>query len=624
MCGIAGIFAYHDAAAPPNRAELVRIRDHMAARGPDGSGEWYSTDQRVALGHRRLAIIDLSDKGAQPMRSSDGRLVITFNGEIYNYRALRRQLELKGRAFVSDSDTEVLLQLYAEKGEAMVQDLRGMFAFALWDEQRSVLLLARDHFGIKPLYYADDGWTLRFASQVKALRAGGGVSSAPEPAGTVGFHLFGSVPEPFTLYQEIRSVPAGTVMRIDSMGPSRPLPYFSIAATWATGENHSPISTEDARVVAREALRDSVEHHLVADVPVGAFLSAGIDSGAVVGLMAEHQGASALKTMTLSFGEYRGSERDEAPLAAETASSYGTSHTNRVVSEREFLDDLPKILHAMDQPSIDGINTWYISKAASEAGLKVAVSGLGGDELFGGYPSFSEIPRWVRSLWLPGKLPGLASAIEQLQAIFSPLFPSMSPKAAGLVRYGGSYAGAYLLRRGLFLPRELPALMDPEVAREGLRRLDPLGRIGATLRDVTRGGSRARGSWPKRPFGRIATLESSWYMRNQLLRDTDWASMAHSLEVRLPLVDPRLLERLAGPLSAVEMTDRKQLLASAPARPLPRAVALRRKSGFTTPVNEWQQHINGGPSWRNHPLLAAAACPWARRWGWSVLRMSGA
>jgi len=218
MCGINGIFAYHYAANAIDRAELVRTRDHMAARGPDGMGEWIAEDGRVAFGHRRLAIIDLSDAGAQPMVSADGKLIVTFNGEIYNYRELRAGLEASGHVFRSQSDTEVLLHLYAQKGEAMVHDLRGMFAFAVWDAERRRLFLARDPYGIKPLYYADDGWTFRFASQVKALRAGGKIDRDLEPAGQVGFYLFGSVPEPFTTYREIRSLPAGTT---PGRGPDR-------------------------------------------------------------------------------------------------------------------------------------------------------------------------------------------------------------------------------------------------------------------------------------------------------------------------------------------------------------------------------------------------------------------
>ena len=236
MCGIAGIYAYHYAANAVDRAELRRIRDHMAARGPDALGEWYSQDERVGLGHRRLTIIDLSERGTQPMTSADGKLVVTFNGEIYNYRQLRASLEARGRIFRSQTDTEVLLHLYAEKGEAMVDDLRGMFAFGLWDADKKALLLARDPYGIKPLYYADDGWTLRFASQVKALLAGGKVSRDPEPAGWVGFCLFGSVPEPFTTYQEIRALPAGSTLWVDRVGTHETKQYCSIAATYCHAE----------------------------------------------------------------------------------------------------------------------------------------------------------------------------------------------------------------------------------------------------------------------------------------------------------------------------------------------------------------------------------------------------
>ena len=236
MCGIAGIYAYHYAANPSDRTELLRIRDHMSARGPDGVGEWCSQDERVMLGHRRLSIIDLSDRGAQPMVSADGKLVVTFNGEIYNYRELRRALQMQGYVFRTETDTEVLLHLYAHKGEAMVNDLRGMFAFGLWDVQKNALLLARDPLGIKPLYYADDGWTLRFASQVKALLAGGKVSRDPEPAGWAGFCLFGSVPEPFTTYQEIRALPAGATLWVDRAGTRAVKQYYSVAATYRNAE----------------------------------------------------------------------------------------------------------------------------------------------------------------------------------------------------------------------------------------------------------------------------------------------------------------------------------------------------------------------------------------------------
>src|SRR5438067_243441 len=225
MCGINGIYAYHPAAAAPDFRELLASRDAMAVRGPDGEGAWQSQHRRCALGHRRLAILDLSSRASQPMSSEDGRLTIVFNGEIYNYPALRAEMESKGARLRTTSDTEILLHLYAQNGPEMVTRLRGMFAFAIWDDVRKCLFLARDPYGIKPLYTANDGWTFRFASQVKALIAGGAVSRDPEPAGLVGFHLFGSVPEPFTLYLEIRALPAGHSQWVDAAGPREPEPF---------------------------------------------------------------------------------------------------------------------------------------------------------------------------------------------------------------------------------------------------------------------------------------------------------------------------------------------------------------------------------------------------------------
>jgi asparagine synthase (glutamine-hydrolysing) len=574
MCGINGIFAY--AVNPVDRAELIRTRDYMAARGPDGKGEWVSGDGRVGFGHRRLSIIDLSDAGAQPMSNANGTLVITFNGEIYNHRDLRCGLQAKGYVFRSNSDTEVLLHLYAEKGAEMVHELRGMFAFAIWDLNRRELFLARDPYGIKPLYYADDGSAFRFASQVKALLAGGRIDSTCDPAGHVGFFLFGNLPEPLTLYQQIKAVPAGHVMSIGAAGSITLRRYHSIAEVYARAEAMPQAPAGQARLAAaREALLDSVRYHLVADVPVGAFLSAGIDSGALVGLMRD-AGQSEIETVTLAFEEFQGSANDEAPIAEEVARTYGTRHTTRLVTKAEFDADLPRILAAMDQPSIDGINTWFVSKAAAERGLKVAISGVGGDELLGGYPAFRDIPKWVGWLRLPAVVPGLGALARATMMTIGPARLNLSPKAVGLVEYGGSYAGAWYLRRGLYMPWELEGLLEPDIVREGLARFDPLAMVAAALAPMPREG-----------FARVAAMEASLYMRNQLLRDTDWAAMAHSLEVRTPLADRALLTQIAALGPASLGTPAKHELALAPSAPLPAAVIRRKKTGFGVPVSRW-------------------------------------
>jgi asparagine synthase (glutamine-hydrolysing) len=605
MCGIAGIFAYLDVAPPVDRRELGRMNARMAPRGPDGSGDWFSPDGRIGFTHRRLAIIDLSERGAQPMHSADGALTITFNGEIYNYRELRAELERKGCTFRTETDTEVLLQLYVDRGAAMVDALRGMFAFGLWDSRLQTLLLARDPLGIKPLYYADDGWTVRFASQAKALLAGGAVSRDPDPAGIVGFHVFGSVPEPLTVWQEIRSLPAGSTLTVDACGPDAPVRYYRVASALGRRATSATCDGAAARTCLSTAVHESVRYHLVADVPVAVFLSAGLDSGALLGTMAELGGRD-ISAVTLSFAEFDGSANDEAPLAAEVAARYGARHIVRSVDRAEFERDLPAMLDAMDLPTIDGVNTWFVAKAAREAGVKVALSGLGADECFGGYPSFTELPRAVRMLRPFHFLPGVGALARRLASAAIRAGVGMHPKAAGLLQYGGDWAGAYLLRRGVYMPWELEDLLPLEMVEEGLRRLAPLTRIGAEL-----AADRSLGD-----FDRVAALETSLYMRNQLLRDADWAGMAHSVEIRVPYVDPFFLAALP-PGSVLGAIGAKTAVADIPRPPLPAAARSRAKTGFATPVGRWMQEATGASG---DASFSAASRAWAVRvWeaGWT-------
>ncbi|MDP9191683.1 MAG: asparagine synthase (glutamine-hydrolyzing) [Acidobacteriota bacterium] len=575
MCGINGIFSYSAAAPPVDSDELVRSRECMRSRGPDAADAWISDDRKVGLGHRRLAIIDLSAGGAQPMRR--GERVIVFNGEIYNYQELRARLEAKGRTFTSHSDTEVLLELYDEMGESMLNELRGMFAIVLWDGAKRRMFLARDPYGIKPLYYANDGGTLRVASQVRALIGGGRVDKQFDSAAAAGFFLRGTVPEPFTMYRAIRALPAGSYCYADANGLHEPKQYFSIAATLRDAvENARRVGDEERQAIVHDAVLESVRYHMVADVPVGAFLSAGIDSTAVVAL-ARESGATDLQTMTLRFEEYRGRDNDEAPLAELVAREYGVRHTIRDLALADFRNELPRIFAAMDQPTVDGLNSYFISKAASEIGLKVALSGTGGDELFGGYTSFRDIPRWMPVTSVLARIPGLGEGAFRLNSALAKRSRHISPKMGEILRHGSSYAGAYLVKRGRFLMSELPDVLGADIAREGIERLNLLAILESAVTPD-----------PGTPYARVAALESSLYLRNQLLRDMDWASMAHSLEVRVPLVDAHLLRKVAPVL--VTRNDRgKQILANAPRQPLPASIRTRRKTGFTLPIREWLQ-----------------------------------
>jgi asparagine synthase (glutamine-hydrolysing) len=595
MCGINGIYAYNHSANSPDSGELIATRDHMQARGPDGFGEWWSEGRRMGLGHRRLAVIDTSDRARQPMVSDCGRYVIVFNGEIYNFPALRCELEAQGAVFRTRSDTEVLLKLYARKRDKMVHDLRGMFAFAIWDAADQGLFLARDPSGIKPLYTSDDGWTFRFASQVKALLAGGHVSRDPEPAGAVGFLLLGSVPEPFTLYRDIRQLPAGHTQYVDESGPHEPRPYISIAQVLVEGEQ-SLLPREETQAHVSTALLDSVGAHLVADVEVGLFLSRGIDSATLLGLMRD-AGHTNTTAITLSFSEFAGTEQNEAPGARTLAQLYDAQHVERVVGQAEFEADRSAIVEAMDQPTIDGINMWFVAKAAREAGLKVALCGVGGDELFAGYPSFSDIPFAVRSLAAPSRMPGLGFAWRRMLELTK--FASNQPKFRGLFDYGGSYPGAYLLRRGLFLPFELSTILDHDAVQAGLSRLRILDLLQSTITPR-----------PSLPVARVLALESANYMRNQLLRDADWAGMAHGVEIRTPFVDIELLRNISRVIPHVHYKDKKSLLANSVSQPLPSFVVKPKKQGFSVPA----QYLMSASSENDKNALK----PWSRDWALTV------
>ena len=588
MCGIAGHFAWRQGAPPVDREALGRTCAALAARGPDGEGVWLGPRSRVGLAHRRLAIIDPSPAGAQPMSLDGGRLVIVFNGEIYNFRRLRRELEAAGRRFRTASDTEVLLHLYDREGAAMVERLRGMFALAIWDEARRGLFLARDGFGIKPLYYANSGGVFRFASQVKALLAGGGIDRSPSAPGRAGFFVWGSVPEPWTVFRDIRCFPAGCSLWVDGNGARAPAVHFDLAAVLAEAEQ-APTAEADPEAL-RDAVRDTVRRHLVADVPVGAFLSAGQDS-ATIAAHAAAVSPDAVQAVTLAFPEFKGDTRDEAPLAREVAERYGLQHQVRSVSRDDFRAARESLLQAMDQPSIDGVNTWFVSRAAASMGLKTALSGLGGDELFAGYRGFTDIPRAVRLFGPLGRVGRLAGAVGR--RLTAPMLGSLaSPKVASLLEYGTNHADAYLLSRALLLPWELPAVMDPEQAREGWGEVDALRREQPCLDGL------------RTPRARVTALELSWYLRNQLLRDSDWAGMAHGVEIRTPLVDTVFFRRLAPWLVARQPPGKRELALTPPA-PLPAAVLNRSKTGFEVPMRPWL-------SSPGEPAAARAMRHWAR------------
>jgi len=400
-------------------------------------------------------------------------------------------------------------------------------------------------------------------------------------------------------------LPAGHTQWIDAGGPREPKPFCNLAEVLANGAAN-PLPEDELGERLRASVLDSVRAHLLADVEVGIFLSAGVDSGALLGLMRD---AGQLKTraITLAFEEFRGTSEDEAPLAACACKHYGARHVVRSMSKQEFFNDLPAIFEAMDQPSIDGVNTWFVSKAAKEEGLKVVISGLGGDELLGGYPSFLDLPRWRHWFGPLAMVPGLGFVARKVIGKVAPSLSRARPKALGLLEHSGTWAGAYLLRRGLFLPNELSEVMDAEMAREGLRRLKPLRALSASLMPD-----------PISDVARVCVLESAHYMRNQLLRDADWVGMAHSLEIRVPLVDFTLLRSLASAIPVLTPGRGKAVLAKAPSVPLPNEIVSRAKTGFSVPTGGWMDAAAAGGS---GPLARRTEAKGlvSRRWAAAVL-----
>jgi asparagine synthase (glutamine-hydrolysing) len=580
MCGLAGAFLFRetqDRYAFENAVQ--RMCDRMQARGPDAFGCWSDAEAGLCLGHRRLSILDLESRANQPMHSDDARYVIVFNGEIYNFRDLRRELERDGEVFRTHSDTEVLLKFYAREGEGMLTRLRGMYAIAIWDKKARVVFLARDPYGIKPLYISrnKDGWL--FASQVKALLASGMVADDADPVGQAGFWLMGSVPEPHTWFRDISALPAGSWCRIMADGQLvGPHKYWDIGDSWRDAPE-CRLTQAEAQEMVRAAVSESVRKHLVSDVPVGVFLSGGIDSGSLAGLIKD-AGASGIQGITIAFNEFQGRHENEVPVAAEIARSYGIQHYVRTITRKEFEADLPRILLAMDQPSIDGINTWYASKAVAELGLKVVISGVGGDELFFGYPSFSQLPKLVSGWNRLSHIPNASTLANMALALLARR--SGNPRWRWLTRQAGSLYGAYWLRRGLFTPDELPELMSEAFSFVALQNLNP----GSLLEKMV-------GALPADAMAAVGQIESMAYLRNQLLRDSDWASMDHSVELRTPLVDAWLLRDLMPVLRSFGRLKGKHMLAASPATRLSKNIVGRVKTGFGIPMGAWMSEALG-------------------------------
>lgn len=567
MCGIAGIVKLNGPVTPEDIAAVQWMMDAQAHRGPDDDGLYQ--DSRVVLGHRRLAIIDLSEAGRQPMSNEDGTVRVSYNGEIYNFQELREELLSRGHRFHSQTDTEVLVHGYEEWGiERLLSRLRGMFAFALYDSRSPIprLFLARDRLGKKPLYYTCQNGGLLFASELKAILASSLIERCLNPAAVMAYLTLGSVPAPLTMIEGVEALPPGCFLTFQD-GKLDLKPYWQLAF-----EEDPSLTEAEALEQLRSLLQEAVRLRLVADVPVGAFLSGGIDSSTVVALMREATGGT-IRTFSIVFRE---EAFNEGSFAKRVARKFETEHTEYVVTPEEVLKELPRIIEAMDQPTIDGVNTYFVSKITRQSGTIVALSGIGGDELFGGYSSFRLVPWLYRLSQVAHTLPGVTWALDRTVGLLGK--NGRAHKLRTLFRYAPCPEAAYLTVRGLFLDRLLDVLVHPDLLEQALQEWTPLAYLRGITCDHNCGSLR----------NTVSLLELRAYMHNQLLRDTDVMSMAHSLEVRTPFLDHRLVEFLARVPSSYKFAGRpKRLLLEALSERLPKEVTDRPKGTFTFPFERW-------------------------------------
>jgi asparagine synthase (glutamine-hydrolysing) len=574
MCGIFGIVA-HNAKIPDGVVE--RGTESLAHRGPDDSGTVLLRDSpapvEIALGNRRLAILDLSPLAHQPMQDAKRGNWIVYNGEVYNFREVRRELEQRGESFTSHSDTEVLLRAYGLWGDACLSRFRGMFAFAIWDARNHCLFLARDPMGIKPLYYAHCGSYFIFASEARTMLGTGLIQRKLDCAGLENYLTFGSAYDPLTLIEGVRALPAGHALTWRE-GTAQESCYWDLVNDGDSGGKAISSESDDGRDITRElrpAIEEAVRLQLVSDVPVGVFLSGGIDSSALVSILT--LAGVTPNTFSIVFQE---SEFSEAQYSRLIAERFHTDHHEISVSRSDVLAAIPEALRAMDLPTMDGINTYFVSRKARQAGVKVALSGLGGDEVFAGYSSFRSVPQMERFSRLWNHIPhAVRSPVASAWARFSP-DNDQNRKLVALAGENGNIPHPYFLTRMLFTPAQRTLLFP----------------LGAQVAETAMASQKLslRRARALDAVNRVSYLESRCYMLNTLLRDADVMSMSQGLEVRVPLIDHQLAKSVLGIPGRCKLNHTpKRLLVESLGEALPGEIVYRQKRGFTLPFERWMR-----------------------------------
>lgn len=583
MCRIAGIV---DRGNNNIGNDIVAMRDSMAHGGPDSAGVYINEARAIALGHRRLSLIDLSDAGSQPMHSADGRLVIVFNGEIYNYLELKKELETLGQVFTTHTDTEVIIAAYRQWGIDSFKKLKGMFAFALYNTAKDELLLVRDQQGIKPLYYYIDNDKLYFASEIRAFKT---LGRWPERSDwKIYFLTYGYLPEPVTTLQGVKPLPKGTclVVNVQTLGAK---PVVFDETNYEAKITDLPTAIE----AVRETLTLAVRRHMISDAPIGLFLSGGIDSSLLT-LIAHQSGHKDLHTLSIVFEE---EDFSEAPYQNIIAKKTGAHHKPFTLTKEQFVAAMPDILKAMDQPTADGVNTYFICGYAKQYGLKAVLSGLGADELFGGYASFNREDMIASMQKIPAPVLKMASYLPQ----------DKYRKVSFLSRKDA--VGEYLFHRGFFHTGETARILNADMRQvsEALQEVHTPAFVDAL------------------PYGnKVSYLESNLYMQCQLLRDTDMMSMWHSIEVRVPYLDTDLVNLANSIAPSVKFNSKqiKHLLIESFADILPEEIWNRKKQGFVFPFQRWMEG-NENKSFKKADARISARYKsgklnWSRYWAYLI------
>lgn len=561
MCGIVGLIG---TTAEKAETVLTAMNAAIAHRGPDDAG--YFIEDGIALGQRRLSIIDLSSAGHQPMISEDGNLVLVFNGEIYNYRELKQ--ELKAYHFKTQTDTEVILAAYTRWGVDCVQHFNGMFAFALWDKRKNETLIFRDRLGIKPLYYFQNNDTFIFASEVRALLQSGLVPRKLHKAALSDYLRYQTVHAPATMVDGVQMLLPGHGLRARN-GKVESFRYWSAAENASQepqGKSYAAI-TKDIKALLTQA----VERRLVADVPFGAFLSGGIDSSAIVGLMSQ-VATKKVKTFAVTFEEAAFSE---AKYAAAIAQKFNTEHTEIRLTPTDFLETIPAALKAMDHPSGDGPNTYVVSKVTKEAGITMALSGLGGDELFGGYDVFKRLHTLEKYRWV-ATLPLFARRLVGSSLV------KLKPTVASAKLNQLLQLSSWNISQTYPITRQV---LSDDYLRQSMRSAELDKNV---VQQLVEEQLAAYQQFDLPLLSQVSMAEINTYMQNTLLRDTDQMSMAHALEVRVPFLDYKLVEYVLGvPDNYKYPHTPKKLLTDALGDLLPMEIINRPKMGFVLPWQEW-------------------------------------